>query len=306
VRLDAGTEAAGLAVTAGGVATGQKMNARHRVERIDASGVPAGHNAAMESSSYCCRSGRQVAEDPCLANVLPTDAAGEVVLRTRGLLDGAPPIRALRRTITPERIAPPRTGSGTASIALTFDDGPNPAHTPELLDLLAAQGVAATFFLVGRNAVRYPELARRILAEGHAVGSHSMSHPDPWELRATELWDEYRGGHQAVADTIGEAVRLFRPPKGHVSRRDALLLRAARLQPVLWTIDPADWEAGLSAEDVLERVGEPAVGDIVLLHDGLEKPPSPGALDRSATIAAVRILLERSALAGGVRFRALI
>jgi peptidoglycan-N-acetylglucosamine deacetylase len=226
------------------------------------------------------------------------------VPRTRGVLDGARPIRALRRTITPERIAPPRTGSGTASIALTFDDGPNPAYTPELLDLLAAQGVAATFFLVGRNALRYPELARRILAEGHAIGSHSMTHPDPWELRANELWDEYRGGHQAVADTIGQDVRFFRPPKGHVGRRDALLLRAARLEPVLWTIDPADWEAGLSAEDVLERVGEPAIGDIVLLHDGIERPPSPGALDRSATIAAVRTLLERGALAG-VRFRAL-
>jgi peptidoglycan-N-acetylglucosamine deacetylase len=234
----------------------------------------------------------------------PRTLGGGKVPRARGVLDGSRAKRALRRTITPERIAPPRTGSGAASIALTFDDGPNPAHTPELLDVLAAQGVAATFFLVGRNALRYPELARRIVAEGHAVGSHSMSHPDPWELSATELWDEYRGGHQAVADTIGQDVRLFRPPKGHVSRRDALLLRAARLQPVLWTVDPSDWEAGLSAEDVLERMGEPAIGDVVLLHDGVEKPPSPGALDRSASIAAVRILLERSTQAG-VRFRAL-
>lgn len=191
----------------------------------------------------------------------------------RAALRGANPRRALARE--------------TNAVALTFDDGPDPQFTPQVLDVLAEHGVRATFFLVGRRVRSHPELVRRMISEGHAVGSHTWSHPRPWTIGGLATLREYRAGRRAVEDVAGRPIRLFRPPKGYLTGRIALAALAARLETWLWTLDPEDWQPGVTADQLLNRLGALGPGDVVLLHDGLEDPLAPEAEDRSATVAAL-------------------
>lgn len=170
-------------------------------------------------------------------------------------------------------------------VALTFDDGPMPNSTDRVLDALAEQRVTATFFCVGRNAERHPALLRRITAEGHAVGSHSMTHPHPRELSPAQVREEYDAGRRAVEQALGAPVTLFRPPHGHLSLRTAATLRAH--QPWLWSCDPEDWRPGAAREHIEQVAGRAATGGVVLLHDWVEQPEGPQALDRSATVEAL-------------------
>lgn len=204
---------------------------------------------------------------------------------------GAPPGTALRRRLR-ERVigAQPvrrKLEHGAPAIALTFDDGPDPVYTPRVLDVLAEHGVVATFFLVGSNARRHPGIVRRIMGEGHRIGSHSWSHPVPLDTPWPALLVDYRRGRRAVEALGGEANALFRPPRGEVGARGALTMRALRLEPWLWTVDPEDWRPGVSTEEVVSGVGDLTNGDVVLLHDGLARPLSPEAGDRSSTVRAV-------------------
>jgi peptidoglycan/xylan/chitin deacetylase (PgdA/CDA1 family) len=179
----------------------------------------------------------------------------------------------------------------TASVALTFDDGPDPVHTPQVLDVLAELGAAATFFVVGERAVRHPELIRRMIEEGHGVGSHSFTHPDPWTVPLTARYREYRAGRRAVEEIVGSRIPLFRPPKGHVDRNGALAMCAARLEPWLWTTDSRDWVPGASRHQIAANAVQLRAGNIVLLHDGIAEPAPNCAKDRSETTAALPMIV---------------
>lgn len=178
-----------------------------------------------------------------------------------------------------------------AAVALTFDDGPDPDFTPMVLDALAAAGATATFFLVGERAARFPAIARRIVAEGHRVGSHSHRHPEPRSL-GWRVATDFARGRWAVERAVGRRVRLFRPPKGYVARREALAMALTRVQPWLWTIDALDWEPGATSDEIVAAASGMGPGDVVLLHDAISGPLAPEALDRSATIEAVPRLVE--------------
>jgi peptidoglycan/xylan/chitin deacetylase (PgdA/CDA1 family) len=180
------------------------------------------------------------------------------------------------------------------AIALTFDDGPDPERTPALLDRLHDLGVVATFFVVGRRARTAPHLVWRAVEAGHAVGSHSWSHPEPWALGTTALRREYRDGRHAVEDVLGRRVRLFRPPKGFVSLKGALAMRAAGVRPWLWTIDPGDWRPGITSRALAEALVPVERGSVVLLHDTLVDPIEPGCLDRHATLDVLEVLVSES------------
>lgn len=173
--------------------------------------------------------------------------------------------RAARRTVRPRHQLP----RGQAGVALTFDDGPDPRTTPQVLDLLAAGSSKATFFLVGERAERHPHLVERIAADGHAVGSHSWSHPRPWDLSVQQLVQDYGRGHDAVQQVLGRPTSLFRPPHGHLGKDSLLALLRLRLRPVLWTHDPEDWRDGVTADQLVERLTGLRERDVVLLHDAL-------------------------------------
>jgi peptidoglycan/xylan/chitin deacetylase (PgdA/CDA1 family) len=195
-------------------------------------------------------------------------------------------VGARRLVRAQDRLADP-TG-----VALTFDDGPDADFTPPILDVLAADGARATFFLVGHRAARHPALVRRILAEGHELGSHSLTHPDLWLISTGKLLRELHAGRRAVERAALACVDRFRPPKGHLDVRTAGAIRVCGLRPWLWTVDPEDWRAEITAARIVEAVGSPRGGDVLLLHDGLEQPVDPRALDRSATVAALPAILS--------------
>ena len=149
------------------------------------------------------------------------------------------PVRALRgpasRTVV-QRVGV-RRGLPAAddAVALTFDDGPDPDHAPAFLDELRRLGIVATFFVVGHRARAHPELVRRARDEGHAVGSHSDTHPDPWTLPLRALSRDYRRGRRAAEAALGRRVPRFRPPKGYVDGTGAaaMLGAANRAQAIM-------------------------------------------------------------------------
>lgn len=188
-------------------------------------------------------------------------------------------------------------------LALTFDDGPDPASTPAYLDLLAAHGVRATFFVVGERVVARPDLVRRMHAAGHEVAVHGWRH-------RYALYTSPRLGRcvNAVADTIGVRPRWFRPPYGVLSASALIEARRHGLLPVLWTVWAKDWTATASPQSVQSRL-EPGLRDgaTVLLHDaGMAASPTAwhatrDALDRLLDTCAQRGLAVGPLCEHGVR-----
>jgi peptidoglycan/xylan/chitin deacetylase (PgdA/CDA1 family) len=145
--------------------------------------------------------------------------------------------------------APRRPGE----LALTFDDGPNPAWTPQLLDTLASHDVRATFFLVGRYAQAAPDLVRRIQDAGHLIGNHSWSHPNLAVTGADRVRQELARTSETLEQITGSPVRWFRPPFG---RRRPVVLKIARslgMTPVLWNAIATDWSEP-SADKIAQRM----------------------------------------------------
>ncbi|MGD0737821.1 MAG: polysaccharide deacetylase family protein [Terracidiphilus sp.] len=185
-----------------------------------------------------------------------------------------------------------------SELALTFDDGPNPAWTPRLLDLLAEHEVRATFFLVGRFAEAEPELVRRIARGGHVIGNHSFSHPNLALTAAGRVEKELKQTSEVLEQIAGAPVRFFRPPFG--ARRPFVLRTARRLGmvPVLWNAMTNDWEEP-SADAIAKRLSRTIDGlrrrgwaANIVLHDGGHR--GLGA-NRGPSMAATGRLLRRYA-----------
>ncbi|WP_433473446.1 polysaccharide deacetylase family protein [Spirillospora sp. CA-142024] len=151
-------------------------------------------------------------------------------------------------------------------MALTFDDGPA-ASTGELLDILAARGVRATFFIIGENAAKHPELVRREHEAGHEVADHSYTHADLGRASKKKILSELTRTQDAIRRASGVTPVMLRPPYGSTSGRLTKITREMGMAQVLWTVDPLDWEhhdTGYVEKRVLESVKP---GSIVLMHD---------------------------------------
>lgn len=181
-----------------------------------------------------------------------------------------------------------RGDGGRAVVALTFDDGPNEPCTSRLLDVLRAEGVRATFFLVGANAESHPDVVRRIAAEGHSIGNHSYNHRALIACSRAALAEELDRTQAALTRISGRAPELFRPPFGFRDPRVLAAARARGLTTVQWSVVAWDWRrpgAERIADAVLRGAGP---GSIVLLHDGSE---TERGADREQTVEAVRRLV---------------
>lgn len=178
-----------------------------------------------------------------------------------------------------------RSESGRPEVALTYDDGPDPASTPQLLDLLRERGARATFFCVGRRSRAHPVLVRRIHAEGHDLGGHGDAH-SPWSIfySLRRMRAEIEAGQAALAEVTGERPRDFRPPYGHNTHRTARVAREEGLRIPGWEVRGIDLP-GFDPERVARRVlSGVRAGSIVLLHDGDRRP--------EAVVAATAAILD--------------
>ncbi|MBQ9801641.1 MAG: polysaccharide deacetylase family protein [Clostridia bacterium] len=172
------------------------------------------------------------------------------------------------------------TGKGQSKrIALTFDDGPHPRYTPQILDILAEYGVEATFFSVGSNAEYYPNLISRILAEGHEIGNHTYHHYHTANMKERELREDIIACADALRRLTGETPHLFRPPEGVFNEGIEALCAREGYTIVMWSIDTRDW-AHTPVEEIVKNVRENAKdGAIILMHDFIGKnSPTPAAL----------------------------
>jgi len=181
--------------------------------------------------------------------------------------------------------------TGDAStVALTFDDGPNPAATPALLDLLDMYGARATFFLIGRHVRSFPALAREIAVRGHAIGNHTETHPSLIFLPRAKLRGELERCHDAIFQAAGCEARWMRPPFGFRGPQLGGVVRALGYSGVaMWSKWAWDWKPQPVAP-VIRRLQRVSGGDIVLLHDGDHRVLEG---DRRHTVAALEHWLAR-------------
>lgn len=149
-------------------------------------------------------------------------------------------------------------------IAITFDDGPHPVYTEILLDALKERQITAGFFLIGENVKLYPELVRREHQEGHLIGNHTFHHVDLDKVSEETALEEIALTNEAIAEITGEVPEFIRPPFG--IRKKELEQKIDAI-PVLWNIDPLDWNTENVDEIVNKVVTEAKDGDIILLHD---------------------------------------
>jgi peptidoglycan/xylan/chitin deacetylase (PgdA/CDA1 family) len=162
----------------------------------------------------------------------------------------------------------PRTLPGAAGVAITFDDGPHPEGTPAVLDVLAAAGAHATFFLIGEQVERRPELAARIVAEGHRVALHGYRHRLQLRLSAAAVAHDLQRGAAIVEQSTGAAPAWHRPPYGIYSPAGLRAAREAGLHPLLWSRWGKDWRKFTTPGRIVRRATRGLIGgDVILLHD---------------------------------------
>lgn len=178
------------------------------------------------------------------------------------------------------------SGSGN-SVALTFDDGPS-RDTLEILDFLKSENITATFFLIGREVEKHPEIAQRIVAEGHEIGNHSYSHPIYLFCSPRRTRRELRKTQEIIKTVVGFAPKLARPPCGVRTRAYFSAAKDLGLQTVQWSDAGFDWQK-ISAADIAEKVLKNARSDsIILLHDG----DSALKNDRRETVKSLPLIIE--------------
>jgi peptidoglycan/xylan/chitin deacetylase (PgdA/CDA1 family) len=186
-------------------------------------------------------------------------------------------------------------------LAITFDDGPNPAVTRRLLDLLDRYKAPATFFLIGRYIRESPELVIEISTRGHAIGNHTESHPSLFWKQAAQIRVELRLTYSALRNLLGAPPKWFRPPFGLRNPWLAAEARELNMRVVMWTLLPGDWKAPSSewliqrmkpiAERAQRALQRPSgTGQIICLHDGSHREQNA---DRTHTLTALEYWLPR-------------
>lgn len=168
-------------------------------------------------------------------------------------------------------------------IALTFDDGPHPRYTGQILDVLEEYDIKATFFVVGVNAKNYPDSLIDVIKRGHEIGNHTYSHPHVSGLNTYTLTDEVEKCESTIYGLTDYKTKLFRPPEGMIDADVRTVLRSLDYKVIMWDIDTRDW-AHEPPEKIAENViSNIASGDIILMHDYIGH--------NSPTVEAIKIFI---------------
>lgn len=151
-------------------------------------------------------------------------------------------------------------------IALTFDDGPNPKYTIQLLDLLKRYDIKATFFVVGQKVLQHPEIIKRMKNEGHKIGIHHFKHISSWILSPFHLWKSVKMTEKAIEECTNEKVSLYRPPWGHFNLFTPFICKKYKV--VMWSHIFGDWKVERCKNNLLDQLRVVTDdGSILLLHD---------------------------------------
>lgn len=183
-------------------------------------------------------------------------------------------------------------------LALTYDDGPDPATTVPVLDALAAAGVRATFFVLAEQAQAHPEVLRRIVADGHELGLHGWDHRRLTTVPFADAMGSIRRARRVVEELAGVRIRLFRPAYGAQTRAMAVTTRALGLDVVLWSAWAKDWTDEPTSVLLERAVGAAHPGGIMLLHDaaaGIDRGLGGGMVEGGALP-----VFDRGALSAGL------
>jgi len=169
---------------------------------------------------------------------------------------------------------PPRKPTYTSchvegpAVAMTFDDGPHPKLTPRLLDLLKERGLKATFFVIGKNVAEFPDIAKRIVDEGHEIANHSWSHPQLTKLNPASFANEISQTNDAIQQATGVRPVTMRPPYGAINPTLTKRLNEEYgLSVILWSVDPQDWKIRKSDHVSSHIIKNATPGAIILAHD---------------------------------------
>lgn len=166
-------------------------------------------------------------------------------------------------------------------IALTFDDGPHPKQTKEILSILDKHDVKATFFVIAQNATYYPDVLRSIVDMGHEIGNHTFSHIDIKKSKKNVIKNEIIKSEKSIYDLCQYNTCLFRPPGGVINSDIIETARSLKYKIVLWDIDTRDW-AHRNVDEIVKNISKNVKnGSIILFHDYISKnSPTPEALEK--------------------------
>jgi peptidoglycan/xylan/chitin deacetylase (PgdA/CDA1 family) len=188
---------------------------------------------------------------------------------------------------------PPRSNR----VALTFDDGPVPGVTDLILDELKTRNLRATFFMIGERIAAAPDLARRVLAEGHEVGNHTYSHPNLTTLPDAEVDAQIEKTQEVMRNLLNHRPSFFRPPFGGLRQNQAGMLQKRGLRAVLWDVDSKDWSQPATEKITENILNQVRAGSIILCHDlraqtaASAGPILDGLLERKLDVATLSRLL---------------
>lgn len=173
------------------------------------------------------------------------------------------------------------------TVTLTFDDGPDPRFTPEILRILRDYGVPATFFVIGQNVTEHPDLIRKVMGDGHAVANHTFTHPHLEEMTREQVISELNATDQAISAALGQPIlsHYFRPPRGNSSSDIQQSVKQLDKQMVLWNVcvENSGTDTSEAVRSRVIRLIRERNGGIILAHDG--------DLDRSLTVRSLPFIL---------------
>ncbi len=172
---------------------------------------------------------------------------------------------------------------GTKKIALTFDDGPHPRLTPQILAILEEYGIKATFFVIGQNAINYPDAMKLIVESGCEVGNHTYTHRDLDKRSEEQISKEISDCGNLIKEKYSLDISLLRPPRGKYDEELQRIGGEMGYDIILWNIDTRDWEHTPAREIAKRVLGQVEGGDIILMHDYVA--------GKSPTCDAIRLII---------------
>jgi len=176
--------------------------------------------------------------------------------------------------------------------ALTFDDGPSPIWTPKILDELKKAGVKATFFMIGEHVEKYPQVARRVIEEGHEIGNHSYDHHVLIAYKMDELEKEIKDAEWVIKNITGQTTEYFRPPKAWLTGEEKKKIKEMGYKIILWTLNSKDWVSFDDKYIVRYITRNIKPGDIILFHDSGGVFTTEGG-GRDETVKTIPVLVKK-------------